>query len=102
MIDKMSWSKCQAFIFFYLSWIKQDPELERNWCLAPPDGNGSVRSVASQTRNEEWVILTGHRYFCGRQCPALDAQLRGLRRYNSNEDLKTRNRKRGFNSCASR
>jgi len=24
----MSWSRCQAFIFFILSWIKQDPELE--------------------------------------------------------------------------
>jgi len=80
MIDKMSWSKCQAFIFFY---FYQHPELIL-------DGNGSVRSVASQTRNEEWVILTGHRCFCGRQCPALDAQLQGLRRYNSNEDLKTR------------
>tara|TARA_R110002072_G_scaffold264940_2_gene423867 strand:+ start:728 stop:976 length:249 start_codon:yes stop_codon:yes gene_type:complete len=38
--------------------------------LLVPDGNGSVRSVASQTRNEEWVILTGHRFFCGRQCSA--------------------------------
>jgi len=54
-----------------LSWIKQDPE------LLVPDGNGSVRSGASQTRNEELVILTGHRFFCGRQCPAQDAQLQG-------------------------
>ena len=55
IIDKMCWSRCQGFIFFYF-------ELDRTGGpeLLVPDGNGSVRSVASQTRNEEWVILTGH------------------------------------------
>jgi hypothetical protein len=48
-------------------------------CLVP-DGNGSVSSVASQTRNEELVMANSHRTGdpkeggAAQRCPAAGAQ----------------------------